>query len=114
MEMSNREIASMYRNAKYPKMQITILADLNCTTPDVIREILRSEGIDAPKKKYKKRKKKEEKEMAAVIEEPARQSLPTSVSSLIFKIIDELEQIIQEASREYKELTSFMEGVANE
>lgn len=121
MEMSNREIALDYKNAAFPKKQIKILAELNCTDCGEIRRILRSEGIEVPEPKKRKKKEEpeepeeaeeEERTMAAVLEE--KQKLPDSVKSILFKRIDELEKIIQDASKEYRELTTFMEGVVNE
>ena len=121
MEMSNREIALDYKNAAFPKKQIKILAELNCTDCGEIKRILRSEGIEVPEPKKRKKKEEpeeteeaeeEERTMAAVLEE--KQKLPDSVKSILFKRIDELEKIIQDASKEYRELTTFMEGVVNE
>lgn len=109
MEMSNREIAYSYRTAAYPKKQIPILADLNCTSRAEIEDILRSEGIDIPVKK-KKRKKKEDEEMGETKEEASRQKMPETVARILFKRLDELETIIKGATEEYKELAKFMEG----
>lgn len=106
MEMSNREIAYSYRTALNPKSQISILADLNCTSSDEIRKILRAEGIDVPERKRKK--KEEESEMTK--EEPARQQLPESVLNALFNRLDELNKIIEEASKEYLEIADYMEG----
>lgn len=40
MEMGNEEIKSSYRNAKHPKRQISILADLNCCSREEIEKIV--------------------------------------------------------------------------
>lgn len=40
LEMSDFDIYLDYKNAKRPEEQIKILAELNATTPDVIREII--------------------------------------------------------------------------
>lgn len=109
MEMSNREIAYSYRTAMCPKKQIPILADLNCTSRAEIEDILRSEGIDIPVRK-KKRKKKEDEEMGETKEEASRQKMPEAVARILFKRLDELEVVINEATKEYEELIRFMEG----
>ena len=49
MVMSNQEIVSNFLQAKKPAMQVNILADLNATTPDEIKRILREGGVDARK-----------------------------------------------------------------
>ena len=46
--MNESEIVSMYRSAADPRVQIRILADLNATTPGVIREVLRRRGLEVP------------------------------------------------------------------
>ena len=40
LEMSDFDIYLDYKNAKRPEEQIKILAELNATTPEVIREII--------------------------------------------------------------------------
>lgn len=45
LPMTNDEICAMYRDAANKGKQIGILADLNCTDKDVIREILIDNGM---------------------------------------------------------------------
>lgn len=45
LPMTNDEICAMYRDAADKGKQIGILADLNCTDKDVIREILIDNGM---------------------------------------------------------------------
>lgn len=46
--INESEIVGMYRSAADPGRQIDILADLNLTTPKVIREILKRNGLEIP------------------------------------------------------------------
>ena len=48
---SDDDIRTLYRQAKNKKLQIKILADLNCCTKDEIREILFSEDMPEEIKK---------------------------------------------------------------
>lgn len=48
MEMGNEEIKSSYRNAKHPKKQIGILADLNCCSREEIKKIVQEAEEDSP------------------------------------------------------------------
>ena len=51
MQMTVEEIRRSYRQAKYPKQQIHILADLNDCSVDEIEAILNPEEAQAKKKK---------------------------------------------------------------
>ena len=51
MTMTNAEIVGDYRQAKNKRAQIKILADLNDTAADTIKEILRKAGEHLPKTK---------------------------------------------------------------
>ena len=46
MTMTESEIVKDFKEAKNKRQQIDILADLNATTPDVIKTILRANGVD--------------------------------------------------------------------
>ena len=50
MEMEQREILMMYRDAKYKLKQIKILADLNECEQSEIADILREAGCELPKR----------------------------------------------------------------
>lgn len=58
MVMSKTEILRDWEGAKDKKAQIQILADLNCTTPEAIKEVLREMGVDG---RQLPREKKHEK-----------------------------------------------------
>lgn len=48
LHMSEDEVVVRYRQAKNKAEQIGILADMNVTSKDVIREVLREHGVDVP------------------------------------------------------------------
>lgn len=45
MQMDDYEIVQSYKNAKSKSEQLKILADLNCTTVDMIKNILHENGV---------------------------------------------------------------------
>ena len=49
MQMSDAEIVRSYREAKDKRSQVGVLAELNACNKDLIREILKHNGINAPK-----------------------------------------------------------------
>lgn len=57
LHMTEGEIIADYRQAKDPEAQIKILADLNCTSEDVIREIV---GLPPSKQRGGKAKREEQ------------------------------------------------------
>lgn len=65
LEMTNNEIVQSYNNAVSKGMQISILADLNATSPKTIKGILRDAGIELPRGPLPKTKK-EDKPMEKV------------------------------------------------
>lgn len=48
MEMGHEEIRISYRNARYPKRQIGILAELNCCSREEIEKIVQGTKEDSP------------------------------------------------------------------
>ena len=56
MTMTDNEIVRDYRAAKNKKMQIEILADLNTTTKDEIKKILKANGVDLRGGNYRSKK----------------------------------------------------------
>lgn len=48
MEMGQEEIRINYRNAKYPKRQIGILAELNCCSREEIKKIIQETEKGSP------------------------------------------------------------------
>lgn len=51
LPMTAGEIIADYKQAKRPSAQIKVLAELNCTSEDMIRNILADGGVDVKKKK---------------------------------------------------------------
>lgn len=60
LEMSDFDIYLDYKNAKRPEEQIKILAELNATTPEVIREII-NKKIEEEQKTMTEEEKKAKK-----------------------------------------------------
>ena len=58
MMMTDGEIVTSYREAKNKSAQIGILAELNATSEDIIKTILKSKGIDLRSANAGKKKKK--------------------------------------------------------
>lgn len=64
MMMTDGEIVTSYREAKNKSAQIGILAELNATSEDIIKTILKSKGIDLRSANAGKKKKSMEIEAA--------------------------------------------------
>ncbi len=64
MMMTDGEIVKSFREAKNKRQQISILAELNATSEDIIRTILKSKGIDLRSANAGKKKKSMEIEAA--------------------------------------------------
>lgn len=64
MMMTDEEIVTSYREAKNKSAQIGILAELNATSEDIIKTILKSKGIDLRSANAGKKKKSMEIEAA--------------------------------------------------
>lgn len=56
MTMTENEIVRNYRAAKNKQQQIAILADLNATSTDEIKKILKSNGVDLRGGSFRKKK----------------------------------------------------------
>ena len=123
MTMTDAEICKEYREAKRPKQQIGILADLNeCTRRDIvkvlvargeIRELPREvkiqdliipakipEAAKVPMKEGNLEEPKEPKMAAGVI--------PDFVAKALFRRLDELEAQIRVREKEYKDIVAYM------
>lgn len=95
MEMSHGEIVLSYKRAQNRRMQIGILADLNQCSKKEIESILLAAGEELPKGRRKKTVK-EQKE------------IPETVSKILMSRIEELDTIIRNAEKEYKEIVTFL------
>ena len=125
MLMESGEICRMYREAKKPRAQIAILADLNLCTRREIISVLRAAGekVEMPKKIKKiNTPKKEERDMAETkeehiqfvhtIKEPPKTveggNIPDAVVTAMFLRLDELEAEIKAREKEWKEIVAYM------
>lgn len=95
MEMSYGEIVMSYRRAQNRRMQVGILADLNQCSEKEIENILLAAGEELPKGRTKK-EVKEQKE------------IPETISKILMSRIEELDTIIRNAEKEYKEIVVFL------
>lgn len=95
MEMSHSEIVLSYKRAQNRRMQVGILADLNQCSKKEIENILLAAGEELPKGRRKKAVK-EQKE------------IPETVSKILMSRIEELDTIIRNAEKEYKEIVTFL------
>lgn len=112
MMMSNGEIVMSYRLAKNKKAQIGILADLNCCRRKEIVDILEQKGeLKSREDKGMETKAKTTKTKTNVRQQaskPKTEPIPESVSKALMNRIDQLDEIIQEATTEYKEIVGFL------
>ncbi len=67
MQMTESEILRDYNLSKDQRAQLTVLADLNCTTARKIAEILIKQGVDINTLPAKYRPKKEEPKVADIL-----------------------------------------------
>ena len=106
MTMTNEEICREYRQAKRPKRQIGILADLNEVPRRDIVKILMAAGEikEAPKTA-----KILMPEPILTEEKPEQKNkIPDPVCKALFLRLDELEAQIRELENEYKSIVAFM------
>lgn len=121
LEMSDHDIYVEYKTAKRPEEQIKILAELNETTPEVIREIINKKIEEEQKmmteeekkakkaaymKKYWERKKLEKDAAKTQQEEteqkPEEQKLQPDDSELIRKALQNFSIGLEEAIEDQK------------
>lgn len=118
MQMSKEEIARAYREAKYKKKQIQILADLNGCDKETIQEVLRQSGIETEAARAKKAaekpiKTKPEGQPAA---RKTRAAIPEAVKEAVMTMLEnkrlEIEadrQALEEKTKAMKELEDFLQ-----
>ena len=88
MQMTNNEIKRRYKEAKNPKQQIGILADLNCCSKEKIEEIL---------------------ELGSDDKEPPGDMSRGQIMDILFGKLDSLEQEMQKLEAEYKKVHNAIE-----
>ena len=103
--MDQGEIVRSYREAKNKEKQIQILADLNGSSPEQIRQILIAAGEPAEKK----RPGPKAKEIRQLVVKP----LPDSVKKAITERMIRLTEEIDRATAELKELDTYMKEGEN-
>lgn len=96
MEMSHGEIVLSYKRAQNRRMQVGILADLNQCSKKEIESILMAAGEEVPKGRTKKAVKE-------------KKEIPETISKILMSRIEELDTIIRNAEKEYKEIVAFLE-----
>lgn len=104
MQMTEKEICKRYREAKDKRLQIGILAELNATSKEFIKEILERGGeMGRPKLKAELPKQ------AAGDETEKRVPMPDIVKETIQFGIDALDVKITELEAEHKAISESLE-----
>lgn len=120
MQMTNGEIVRSFREAKNPKQQITVLADLNATDKASIAQILYEAGELSAQTvgQYRRGKRKTAKGSEAASPPPTAEkelekSIPASVLYLVKQEIQHLQEAYENAKNittRYEELQAFLES----
>lgn len=118
MEMSEKEIIASYNNAKHKPTQLRILADLNCTTVAEIKRIVGLQEGNMVKSEIEKigefaEKQKKIKPKHIQEEEPVKAAeltikIPDSIYNMAVTRLEELENILENARKEYAEIAEFL------
>lgn len=128
MMMTELEIVTTFRHAKYPGKQVAILAELNSCSTEEIKEILLRNGVEQ-KNLPRKSRKMRQAEMEALVEssvvdEPAEETtvaapvpeeapLPDEAPVLDENILDLIRREEASAASEYRSLQAQMEALAD-
>lgn len=96
--MNQSEIVRSYREAKNKEKQIQILADLNGSSPEQIRQILIATGEPAEKKRPKL------KEIRQMVVKPMPDCVKKSITERMIRLTEEIDR----ATAELKELDTYM------
>ena len=115
--MTDSEIVKMYREAKYPKEHIQIMADMNLCSKRQIIDILNDNGYDIPYESAQKRKRcaarKPSDDAGMVVSssmicpiptDVQRPQIPETVVNLTMRRIGELDSTMQTLTRQAKEI----------
>lgn len=101
--MTAKEICQRYNESVDKAEMIERLADFEvCTKQDII-ELLKINGCDIPEVRKRGRKPKPKAE-PEVVHKP----VPASVISTCYSRLDQIEKMISELNKEYKEITEFL------
>lgn len=120
MQMTNGEIVRSFREAKNPKQQITVLADLNATDKASIAQILYEAGELSAQTvgQYRRGSRKVTKGAVTApspptAEKETEKSIPASVLYLVKQEIQRLQEAYENAKNittRYEELQAFLES----
>lgn len=119
MQMTNGEIVRSFREAKKPKQQITVLADLNATDKVSIAQILYEAGelsaqtVGQYRRGRRKAAKGAETTPSPAAEKEPEKSIPASVLYLVKQEIQHLQEAYENAKNittRYEELQAFLES----
>lgn len=106
MQMTEQEIVRSYREAADPNKQISILAQLNCTNPKTIRDILRDHGVAFPGPKPKADKPTTPTVFREKSEKPTKVlQIPKSVESVLKVYLKELTEREEDLKVQLKEVS---------
>lgn len=97
LAMTEEEICRAFNEAKDPRLQIGILADLNVCRKEKIIKILILNGQDISKAVPKKSRAKRD-----------------SIQQMIYSLLDEVEEEIRAAERKYIQIVEGMKQYAEE
>ena len=114
MTMSNEEILRSFRNAAKPSQQVKILAELNETSEEKIKEILLKQGVDPrslPRKQREREKAAPQKAMAQVT--PSILDVLKQEEENLLARNKEIETIIPLLHDEQKRIGEKLEAVQN-
>lgn len=112
MQMTEFEILMSYRQAKEPKEQVKILAELNSTTIEHINEILKSQGVDG-RVLPRPRKKKEKTITSDTPKENVKNTNKTKTKKVKTSInsVDDVTDYIYELLKRKKELSDEIDKI---
>ena len=109
--MPSDEIIASYKDAKDKKKQISILADMNCTTTKEMRNYLLEQGLSVPEdKRFKDSTISEQKEvpsMSAVVE-PVKPEVPESIRKILHERRKHLIEQIKKLQSEVNDINAFI------
>lgn len=117
MQMTNEEILYSFKTAAKPAAQVEILADLNGTSQDRIKEILIAQGVD-PRKLPRQRSKHEKKADKTDLKKTPGSNVVTALELEIKRLderTDEIKQLLlslqDEMESNLKKMTALDEAL---
>lgn len=108
MEMTKAEILRSWEEAKDKTNQVKVLAELNCTTQEIIVRVLKEQGVDSRRLPRKREIVGENKALAGVRPKEPLQLKPRAVHEMermadLFEAISKAELQAEAAAKEYVE-----------